>query len=49
MPLLDKRDDPAPQLNRMWLAHADLLHLAGSGNHKPIAEGILNLTRGDTL
>ena len=49
MPFLNKGDDPATQLDRMWLAHADPLHLAKSGNHKPLNMGILNQMRNDML
>lgn len=49
MTLFDKRDDPAPQLDRMWLAHSDPPYLAGTMNHKPLNKGILNQPNGDTL
>ena len=49
VPFLDKRNDPAPQLYRMWLAHLDPLHLARPGNHNPLALGILNRMSDDTL
>ena len=46
---LDEGDDPAPQLDRMWLAHADPQNLARSQNHKPPKSGILNRMNRDTL
>lgn len=46
---LDEGDDPAPQLDRMWLAHADPQNLARSQNHKPPTSGILNRMNRDTL
>jgi hypothetical protein len=49
MPLLDKGDDPAPQLDRMWLTHHEPPYLAGSGNHKPNNLGILNRMDNDML
>lgn len=49
VPFLDKRNDPAPKLYRMWLAHSYPLHLAGLPNHNPLNLGILNRNTGDTL
>ena len=49
MSFLNERDHPAPQLDRMWLAHSEPPYLAGSGNHKSQNLGILNLRQGDTL
>jgi len=47
--LLDERNHPAAQLDRMWLPHDDPPNLASKENHKPTQNRILSHARSDTL
>jgi len=49
VPLLDKRNNPAPQLDRVWPAHHDPPYLAGSVNQNVPNNGILNRQKRDLL